>query len=91
MAGWQVVQTVPAEMANDELLDALMSGATGLMLSNGDEDGLAAQLEGVTLQAVLIGLDTAAATGAHYRRLLAMVGADVPMSRLILALTRCAT
>ena len=78
VAGWQVIQTVPADMTNAEILDALMSGATGLMLSNADEDGLAAQLQGVTLPAVAIRLDGAAATTSHYRRLLAMAGADAP-------------
>ena len=74
--GWRVVQPVPADMQNDEILDALMSGASGLMLSNADEGGLASQLTGVTLGAVSIGLEGAAATGAHYGRLLAMAGAD---------------
>ena len=41
VAGWRVVQTVPADMGMPKILDALMSGATGLMLSNADEDALA--------------------------------------------------
>ena len=74
--GWRVVQTVPADMGNAEILDALMSGATGLMLSNADEDALASQLQGVMLKAVSIGLEAGAATGSHYHRLLSMAGAD---------------
>ena len=73
--GWQVLQTVPEDMSNADILDALASGATGLVLTAGDPAILEAQLAGVIVPAVAISLDGAAATPAHYRHLLAVAGA----------------
>ena len=84
--GWQVVQTVPADMSNAEILDALSSGATGLGLTAGDPAVLEAQLAGVILPAVAISLDGAAATPAQYRHLMALAGAAAADTRVDLGL-----
>ena len=76
--GWRVVQTVPEGMENAEILDALMSGASGLMLATADGDRMASQLDGVVLPAVAIGFQGAASTISHYQRLCALAGVGAP-------------
>jgi hypothetical protein len=49
--GWQVLQTVPEDMSNADILDALASGATGLVLTAGDPAMLEAQLASVIMPA----------------------------------------
>jgi len=84
--GWQVLQTVPSDMSNAEILDALSSGATGLGLTADDPAVIEAQLACVILPAVAISLDGAAATPAHYRRLNALAGAETATTRVDLGL-----
>ena len=84
--GWQVMQSVSPDMTNAEILDALSSGATGLGLTAGDPAVLESQLSGVILPAVAISLDGAAATPAHYKRLLALADADAATTRIDLGL-----
>jgi len=84
--GWQVLQTVPEDMSNADILDALASGATGLVLTAGDPAILEAQLASVIVPAVAISLDGAAATPAHYRHLLAVAGAQAASTRIDLGL-----
>ena len=84
--GWQVVQIVPPASGNSEVLDSLASGATALSLLTGDIDTMESQLAGVVLSAVAVTLDDAAATPAHYHRLLTMAGPDAAVTTLDLGL-----
>ena len=84
--GWQVVQIVPPASGNAEVLDSLASGATALSLLTGDIDTMESQLAGVVLSAVAITLDDAAATPAHYDRLLTLAGPDAAVTTLDLGL-----
>ena len=85
-AGWQVMQTVPADMGNTEILDALASGATGLGLTAGDPALLEAQLADVILPAIAITLNGAAATAGPYHHLLALAGAQASATQIDLGL-----
>lgn len=76
--GWQVCQPLAAEATNEDVHEALSSGATALSIHVTDPGRLAALLDGVVLPAAGIGFDGAAVTAAHYRALLALAnnGAD---------------
>ena len=72
--GWQVCQPLAADAGNDEVHEALSSGATALLVRTASLDGLGGLLDGVVLPAIGIGLDGLASTAAHYRALLALAG-----------------
>jgi len=74
-SGWHVCQPMPDDATAADCLEALESGATALMLQAADEAVMAAQLDGVVLPAITIGLDGEAACAGHYRALLALAAA----------------
>ncbi len=72
VSGWHVCQPMPGNATSTHCLDALESGATALVLHTAKAGALAAQLDGVMLPAIAIGLDGDAASAGHYRALLAL-------------------
>ena len=74
--GWQVCQPLSADATNEDVHEALSSGATALSVLEAAPDALAIFFDGVVLPAVGIGFDGGAATAVHYRSLLTLAGDD---------------